>query len=109
MRRVFQFSLLALAVASVPRPINAMRSAALHTRAQAPPAQGDAAGELSESEKRWRAVVQKNPRDAGALASLGVVLSKEGKYPEAARAYRKALTLDPNLPGIQLNLGLAEF
>src|SRR6266700_1754386 len=51
----------------------------------------------------WRAVVAHNPNDAGALASLGVVLSKEQKYPEAATAYRKALTLNPPLPGLRLN------
>src|SRR5437762_5666941 len=44
-----------------------------------------------------------------AFASLGVILSKEQKYPEAASAYKKALALNPKLPGVQLNLGLAEF
>ncbi|MGB8322837.1 MAG: tetratricopeptide repeat protein [Candidatus Acidiferrum sp.] len=51
----------------------------------------------------------KKSNDAGAFASLGVVLSSEQKYPEAVTAYRKALTLDPHLPGVQLNWGLAEF
>ena len=66
-------------------------------------------GRLQEAAEVWRAVVAHNPNDAWALASLGVVLSKEQKYPEAATAYRKALTLNPRLPGLQLNLGLAEF
>ena len=44
-----------------------------------------------------------------AFASLGVILSKEQKYQEAASAYEKAIALDPKLPGVQLNLGLAEF
>jgi tetratricopeptide (TPR) repeat protein len=64
---------------------------------------------LAQQEKHWQLVVQKDPRDAGAFASLGVVLSREGKYPDAIRAYKRALALDPNLPGVQLNLGLAEF
>jgi tetratricopeptide (TPR) repeat protein len=34
---------------------------------------------------------------------------RRGAYSEAAAAYRKALALNPNLPGIRLNLGLAEF
>ena len=66
-------------------------------------------GRLDEAVKVWQVVVGRNPRDARALASLGVDYSKEQRYPEAASAYRKALALDPKLPGIQLNLGLAEF
>ena len=65
-------------------------------------------GKLAEAAKVWRAVIVHNPKDAAALASLGVVLSKEEKYAEAASAYRKALALNPKLK-IQLNLGLAEF
>jgi len=66
-------------------------------------------GNFADSEKTWRAIVQRDPRDAAAFASLGLVLSNQGKYDQAAPAYRKALALSPNLPGIQLNLGLAEF
>jgi tetratricopeptide (TPR) repeat protein len=66
-------------------------------------------GKLAEAAQVWRAMTERNPRDAAAFASLGVVYSKEQKYPEAAAAYRKALALDPRLPGIPLNLGLAEF
>src|SRR5579883_1304776 len=80
--------------------------------AQATPAQAIALeqqGKLGEAAVAWRAVTERNPRDAGAFASLGVVLAKQQRYPEAAAAYRKALALDPKLPGIQLNLGLAEF
>jgi tetratricopeptide (TPR) repeat protein len=66
-------------------------------------------GKLPEAAQAWRAVAERNPKDAGAYASLGVVLSKEHKYGEAAAAYKKALAIDPHLPGIPLNLGLAEF
>ncbi|HYL61243.1 MAG TPA: tetratricopeptide repeat protein, partial [Candidatus Methylomirabilis sp.] len=59
-------------------------------------------GKLDEAARVWQAVVAQNPRDAAALASLGVVFSKQQKYPEAAAAYKKALALNPNLPGIQL-------
>ena len=38
-----------------------------------------------------------------------MVLSKEAKYDEAASAYKKAIALNSKLPGVQLNLGLAEF
>jgi Flp pilus assembly protein TadD len=66
-------------------------------------------GRLAEAAQAWRTIAQKNPNDARAFASLGVVLSKQQSYKEAASAYRRALALDPRLPSIQLNLGLAEF
>jgi tetratricopeptide (TPR) repeat protein len=66
-------------------------------------------GKLEEAARAWLAVTQHNPRDAGAFASLGVVLSRLQKYAEAVPVYKRALALDPRLPGIQLNLGLAEF
>src|SRR5579863_1787871 len=66
-------------------------------------------GKLPEAVQAWRAITARNPNDAAAFASLGVVLSREQKYAEAAAAYRKALALDPTLPGMQLDLGLAEF
>src|SRR5271155_1399001 len=66
-------------------------------------------GKLDEAVKVWQAVIERNTRNAAALASLGVDYSKQRKYAEAASTYRKALALDPQLPGIQLNLGLAEF
>ena len=82
-------------------------------RGQAPsPAQAIALeqqGKLAEAAQVWRAVTERNPKDAAAFASLGVVLSKEQKYPEAASAYKKAIALNSKLPGVQLNLGLAEF
>src|SRR5450432_1140998 len=84
-----------------------------HTNAQtltSPPALSpDAQNKLNAAEKQWQLAVHKDPRDAEAFASLGVVLAREGKYPEAVRSYKKALALNPQLPGIQLNLGLAEF
>ena len=66
-------------------------------------------GKLAEAAEAWQSVIRQNPKDAGAFASLGVVLAGEQKYQEAAVAYRKALALDPKLPGVQLDLGLAEF
>lgn len=57
----------------------------------------------------WQAIIKQSPRDAGALASLGIDFARLQKYPDAAAAYRRALEINPNLPGIQLNLGLAEF
>lgn len=66
-------------------------------------------GKLAEAADVWRSVIRQNPNDAEALASLGVILSKEHKYDEAAPIYKKAIALNPKLPGVELNLGLAEF
>ena len=66
-------------------------------------------GNLASAEREWRLWEQDHPKDADALASLGLVFSKEEKYKEAVDAYRKAIAISPKLHGIQLNLGLAEF
>ena len=60
---------------------------------------------LPAAAEAWKAIASHNPRDAAAFASYGVVLSRLGNYAEAASAYKKALALDPHLPGIQLYLG----
>ena len=62
-------------------------------------------GKFGEAAEAWRAVTQRNPQDAAAFAHLGVILAKEQKYQEAAASYRKALALNPSMPGLQLNLG----
>ena len=49
------------------------------------------------------------PEDINALANAGLALSHAQQYDAAAVCYRKVLAIDPNIPQIQLNLGLAEF
>ncbi len=44
-----------------------------------------------------------------AQANLGVSLAKEGKFREAVQAYKRAVAIDPTLPNINLNIGLAWF
>jgi len=87
-------------------------SVAATAHAQAPsPAEAQALeqqGKLPEAEQSWRQITQADPQDAAAFASLGVVLSREGKYEQAVAAYKQALALNPQLP-IHLNWGLAEF
>ncbi|MGA8529515.1 MAG: tetratricopeptide repeat protein [Acidobacteriaceae bacterium] len=77
----------------------------------ATPAQAEALaqqGRLEESAQAWEAVVVAHPRDARALANLGLVRAREGQYAQAAEAYRKALAIQ-KMPGVELDLGLAEF
>jgi hypothetical protein len=37
-------------------------------------------GKLPEAAEAWRTITRRNPNDAAAFASLGVVLSKQQKY-----------------------------
>ena len=50
-----------------------------------------------------------NPADIPALANAGLAFSRQQHYQEAADCYRKALSIEPKIREIQLNLGLAEF
>ena len=62
---------------------------------QAPsPAQAQALeqqGNLAEAEQAWRKITEANPKDAAAFASLGLVLSRQGKYEQAVPAYKRIL------------------
>lgn len=51
----------------------------------------------------------RNRGDVQALANMGFELSRQKQYKEAADCYRKALSIEPHIREIQLNLGLAEF
>src|SRR6516162_5637588 len=88
-----------------------LSSLPVHAQAISPEAAGalERKGDFAGAESVWRRWLRDHGRDAEAFASLGVVLSKQEKYGEAATAYRKALGLNPRLSGIQVNLGLAEF
>jgi tetratricopeptide (TPR) repeat protein len=55
------------------------------------------------------AASQQHKPAAVAQANLGVNLAKQAKYREAVLAYQRAAAIDPTLPGINLNIGLAWF
>ena len=57
-----------------------------------------AAGRLREAALVFEAMVEMNPRDAGAHAALGTVYQKLGRTEDAVRAYGEALALDPAHP-----------
>jgi tetratricopeptide (TPR) repeat protein len=66
-------------------------------------------GKLAESEQAWRAFLKTHPSDAEPYAHLGLLEARQEHYPEAVPLYRKALALNPAMPGLRLNLGLALF
>jgi tetratricopeptide (TPR) repeat protein len=66
-------------------------------------------GQLHEAEEIWRSITLQHSEDVQAWADLGLVRAMQGHYPEAIPAYQEALKLNPRLPGLQFNLGLAFF
>lgn len=66
-------------------------------------------GKFSEAETAWRAIAKAQPSDGEAYAHLGFLEARQEHYKEAILLYRKALALNPAMPGLRLNLGLAQF
>ncbi|MDW5266761.1 MULTISPECIES: tetratricopeptide repeat protein [Acidobacteriaceae] len=66
-------------------------------------------GKNAEAETAWHAVLKGTPNNAEAYAHLGFLEALQGHYKDAAPFYRRALILDPKMPGLQMNLGLALF
>jgi tetratricopeptide (TPR) repeat protein len=66
-------------------------------------------GSLAESETAWRDVLSVRPSDAEAFAHLGLLEAHQEHYKEAIVFYRKAMAINPAMPGLRLNLGLSLF
>jgi tetratricopeptide (TPR) repeat protein len=66
-------------------------------------------GKLAEAEIAWRAYSKARPSNPESYGHLGLLEAREGHYKEAVPLYRKALAMNPNVPGLRLNLGLALF
>jgi tetratricopeptide (TPR) repeat protein len=66
-------------------------------------------GNYAEADAAWRTVLKARPADAEAYAHLGFLQARQEHYAEAVPLYRKAQALNPSMPGLQLNLGLALF
>ncbi len=66
-------------------------------------------GRNAEAETAWRAYMKAHPADPEPYAQLGVLEARQEHYQEAVPLYRKALAMNPNVPGLRLNLGLALF
>lgn len=66
-------------------------------------------GQLADAESAWRNVLKARPSDAEAYAHLGLLEAHQEHYKEAIPLYRKALAINPVMPGLRLNLGLSLF
>ena len=65
--------------------------------------------DFAKAEISYRRVVALNPRDATALYTLGVILHKLGRAPEALVQFRFALGMGSEEPGFYRNVGEALF
>jgi tetratricopeptide (TPR) repeat protein len=65
------------------------------------------AGRFDLAETSFRAAAEADPKDAGALAFLGLAQVNLGRDEEASRTLEKALSLDPGNPLAHLSLGVA--
>jgi len=63
----------------------------------------------ADSEAALIALSKAYPTNPEPLARLGLLEARQGHYPEAIGFYRKAMALNPAMPGLRLNLGLALF
>lgn len=93
--------------------ILAIASWSAQTWPQTPAEQAAAAleqqGKTAEAEEAWKAVSRAQPTNPLAFAHLGLVEARQEHYAQAIVSYRRAMALDPKLPGLHLNLGLAYF
>ncbi len=64
-----------------------------------------ARGDFAAALTLYQESVAANPRDAGALNHLGIVLSRLGRYDEADRQFRASISRRPNDPDPHINLG----
>ncbi|MGO9517215.1 MAG: tetratricopeptide repeat protein [Candidatus Korobacteraceae bacterium] len=66
-------------------------------------------GESSEAEAAWRLYMKAHPSNPEPYAHLGLLEARQDHYKEAVLFYRRALALNPAIPGLRLDLGLALF
>ncbi len=81
--------------------------AQLSTRAQAIALEQH--NQPAEAEATWKSLAAANPKDPEPLAHIGLLESHQEHFDQAADYYSQALALNPMIPGLQMNLGLAAF
>jgi tetratricopeptide (TPR) repeat protein len=66
-------------------------------------------GKVPEAEAVWRALSTAYPTNPEPYAHLGLLEARQEHYTEAIAFYRKAMALNPAMPRLRYNLGLAYF
>ena len=66
-------------------------------------------GKNAEAEDAWSALSKAQPSNPEPYAHLGLLEARQEHYAEAVAFYRKAMALNPTMPRLRFNLGLAYF
>ena len=66
-------------------------------------------GKNPEAEAAWRAYLKEHPTIRNHTLNWRLLEARQEHYKEAVPLYRKALAMNPHVPGLRLNLGLALF
>ncbi|MGD0939226.1 MAG: tetratricopeptide repeat protein [Terracidiphilus sp.] len=66
-------------------------------------------GKIAEAEDAWSALSKAQPSNPEPYAHLGLLEARQEHYAEATAYYRRAVALNPTMPRLQFNLGLAYF
>lgn len=66
-------------------------------------------GDNARAEQVWQDIAKADAGNAEALAHLGLLEARQERLESAIKFYQQALALNPNLPGLKMNLGLALF
>jgi tetratricopeptide (TPR) repeat protein len=66
-------------------------------------------GKIAEAETAWRAFSKAHPSSPEPYGHLGLLEARQERYKEAVPYYRKALAMNPAVPGLRLDLALALF
>lgn len=104
-----RFGLLLAATILLTAPFGLSQTASSPQQRRAAAVAFEQQGQLAEAESAWRDVIKARPSDAEAYAHLAVLEAHQEHYKEAIPLYRKALAINPAMPGMRLNLGLSLF
>ena len=63
----------------------------------------------AQAQQIWEAIAKTDPQNAEAFAHLGLLEARQQHYDSAIDFYRRAAAINPDLPNLQMNLGLALF
>jgi tetratricopeptide (TPR) repeat protein len=66
-------------------------------------------GQIGEAEEAWQAILKAHPANAEADAHLGFLEARQEHFTQAISYYRRAMAIEPSMPELRLNLGLALF
>ncbi len=66
-------------------------------------------GQNAEAEEIWSGISKADPENAEALAHIGLLEARQQHLETAISYYRQASAINPELTGLQMNLGLALF